>query len=414
MSWKKSSVMDQKIAFIRDYEAGDQYFSDLCQQYGISRKTGYSLVRKWESDREQFFLPKSKRPHTSPNSTSSAIISRIKHWRYGGCGPKSKKKWGARKIRNQLRKIDGLAGVPSETTINNILAREGLMVKKKVRPQKLKPSRPRFETSVSNELWSADYKGYRRLGNGRKCYPLTVCDNFSRKILDIRGGYRESYRDVIRVVRALLREYGQPEYFLTDNGSVFASVQSPCGFGRFSYFLIDHGIRPVFIDPGSPTQNGKHERMHRELERECFKPPAIDLRVQSRRLGEFRRHFNEHRPHEGLDMKTPDAVYESSPRAYEEKVRSYDYPSEMMIRKVYATGSIRWGSYEWVSISRALSGKYIAYKPIGERSYEFYYRSVCLGHFTEGDNIIDGQYYRLISSRDMPEKYRDWDARKRK
>lgn len=413
MSWKKSSIMDQKISFIQDYLADKYCFTDLCYKYGVSRKTGYDLVKRWERDKTGFHIPRSRRPHNSPSSTSLDIIKRIKYWRKGGRGKTSRTKWGARKIREKLLQDFSSSDVPSETTINNLLKREGLIEKRAPRPKPIKPSNPRFETSSCNEIWSADYKGYRILGNGKKCYPLTVCENFTRKILEIKGAYRESYKDVIKVFRSLLREYGQPEYVLTDNGSVFGSSQSPCGYGRFSYYLIDHDIIPLFTDPASPTQNGKHERMHRELEYECFSPPSYELRGQGRRFGSYRRHYNEVRPHESLGMKTPDSLFEPSNRLYEDKVRSYDYEEGMMVRKVYATGCIRWGSYEWVSISRALSGKYIGIQRIGDRSVEIYYRSICLGYFTEGDDIIKGQYYRLISSRDMPEKYRDWEARNR-
>ncbi|MBB4080784.1 transposase InsO family protein [Lewinella aquimaris] len=413
MGWKTTTEMNEKIAFINELVTGEFSMTELCGKYGISRKTGYALRNRWQEDPVTFHLARSKRPHTSPGCTDEEVIARIRYWRQGG-DSLQQKKWGARKIWAKLLGDFSASRVPCETTIHKILRRQGLIVPRKKRPRPLEPSRPRFETDHSNEIWSADYKGYRLLGNGRKCYPLTICDNYSRHIMKIAAAYRESQQDVITAFRALFREYGQPEHVLTDNGSVFSSAQSPCGYGRFSYFLIEHGIRHLLSDPGCPTQNGKHERMHRELERECFSPAAIDLRVQSQRFGQFRSDYNTVRPHEGLDLRTPSSVYERSGTVYEERVRPYDYPSEMKVRKVYATGCIRWGSYEWVTITRALAGRYIAHKTIGERCHEFYYREVCLGFFREGEEVIKENYYRLISSRDMPEKYRDWEARKRK
>ena len=387
--------------------------TELCSRYGISRKTGYALKKRWQQDPTSFHIPRSKRPHTSPDSTDEEVVERILHWRQWS-SDSAMRTFGARKIWVKLLDEFPADRVPSETTIHNILDRSGLIIRRSPKPHRIAACRPRFETSSCNEIWSADYKGYRLLGNGRKCYPLTICDNYSRYILKIKAAYRESQQDVIRAFQSLFRQYGQPKYVLTDNGSVFSSPQSPCGYGRFSYFLIDHGIHHLLSDPGCPTQNGKHERMHRELEEACFSPPASDLRVQSRRFGEFCYNYNEIRPHEGLGLQTPSLMYEPSPQVYRNRVEPYEYPAGIQRRPVYATGCIRWGSYEWVTITRALAGKYVGFKQIGERSYEFYYRHVCLGFFREGEQIIHNNYYRLISSKDMPQRYRDWEARKRK
>jgi len=412
MPWENRTAMNEKIAFIKEVEEGNYTFSSLCEYYKISRQTGYKLLNRYRQEGWSAFEEKSRRPHHSPMQTSDLILKKIRYWRRGG-KPKAKNlKWGAKKIHTKLIEEFGEELVPSITTIHNVLVREGLVTPQRRRP-KVESQNPRYESKCSNDIWSIDYKGWFKLGNGKRCYPLTVSDSHTRCLLQAKGSYRESWQGAQKDLRALFRNFGQPLYLLSDNGSPFASIQSPQGYGSLSYWLIDHGIRPLFSDPGRPDQNGRHERMHRELKSMCC-PASKDLRSQNRRHNEFVRYYNEVRPHEALNMRTPSSLYESSSRPYVESVKSPEYGEDLLVRKVSKSGFIRWGSHEYLVISRGLAGKYVGLKKIGERLYEAYYREVCLGFFKEGEGIIKGQYYRLTSSRDLPERFRDRRARSRK
>ncbi|WP_369916980.1 integrase core domain-containing protein [Lewinella sp. 4G2] len=170
----------------------------------------------------------------------------------------------------------------------------------------------------------------------------------------------------------------------------------------------------MFSDPGSPSQNGRHERMHRDLKAECCSPGQVDLRTQNRSMNLFVKEYNEMRPHEALDMRTPAAVHDWSSRQYKQKVRAPEYGADMSVRKVSLSGALRWKSYEYLSICNALAGKYIGVKSLPNRVYEIYYRQECLGCFQEGSEVVNGRYYLLSSDRDLPERYRDTKARKRR
>ncbi len=415
MAWKMQTEMDQKISFIRDYESGDYYFNSLCLAYGISRQTGYSLVRRWKSEGEGAFSERSRRPHGHPWQTSDELVNFIIRWRHGGNIKKPKRvKWGAKKIRVKLVEKFGAAHAPSVTTIHNILLREGEVLPRTKR-RAVVAQQGEYAPQCCNEIMTVDYKGWFLLGNQKRCYPLTICDAYSRYIHLIQGGYREHNHDVLKALKKIFREWGQPLHVLSDNGSPFASIQSPCGYGYLSYWLIDHGIMPLFSDPGRPDQNGRHERMHRELKAECCKPSSSDLRVQNRRMNSFRCYQNEVRPHEGIGQQLPSTLQVVSPRPYRERVPAPEYDQEQMrTKKVCANGAIRWGSYEWVSISNCLKGKYVGVKQIGPQTHEIYYRGVNLGYFREGEDIVRGNYYRLISDRDIPARYRDRQSRSRK
>ncbi|NJC28507.1 DDE-type integrase/transposase/recombinase [Neolewinella antarctica] len=401
--------MEQKNSFIRDHLSDEYYFSSLCESYGISRQSGYRLVRRYEAEGEDAFMDKSKRPLSSPGETSPEIVARIKYWR----GFMKRCKFGAKKIHLRLTLEFDVERLPSLTTIHNILVREGLVVPRK-KKRKVVAQHPRFDPTTSNEIWSIDHKGKFRLGNGRYCSPLTVCDSFSRFLFAAKGQYSENWRDTKQVLRSLFQQWGQPQHLHSDNGSAFASIQSPRGFGALSYWLLDHGILPVFSDPGSPGQNGRHERMHKDLKKECCNPPSINLRVQNRSMNRFKSVYNEIRGHESLDMRFPCDVHSRSATEYVDKVIDPVYGSELQTRKVCLNGAVRWKSHEWVTVCRALSGKYVGVLPLGNRVYEIYYRQECLGYFQQGEDIIKGHYYRLKSDRDLPHRYRDRGNRKRK
>ncbi len=400
MPWQIKTTMDQKLSFIREWESGQYYFNSLCAAYGISRQGGYDLLKRYRSGGLKALSDQSRRPKTSPLSSSTELVNLVKHWR-------EKKGWGAKKIRVKIIEQLGEAKTPSVTTIHNILIRESLVISKKHRRKK-EPLQPVYDPVGCNEIWSGDYKGNFLLGNKKRCYPLTICDSFSRYILSIQGQYRETSQNVKRVLRKVFREYGMPKYFHTDNGSCFASIQSPCGYGKLSYWLIDHGIEPVFSDPGRPDQNGRHERMHRDLKARCCNPASNTLRSQNRRMNRFVKEYNEERPHEALDMQVPAKVHERSNREWKDQIKAPEYGTDMMVKKVSKNGTIRWGSYESVSISSCLVGKYIGLRKLGNRVWQVFYRQYSLGYFMEGEQVKPGHYYLLDSDKDMNGRRREW------
>ena len=409
MPFEEVNRMDQKQSFIRDYLTEEWTFSSLCKAYSISRRAGYDLVRRYEVDPEHYHLPRSRRPSSSPWGRDKAMVERIKFWRTR----KQKNRWGAKKIRAKLVSEHPDLAIPSVTTIHNILVREGL-VKRRKRRRQVVAHHPVFDPTECNEIWSMDHKGKFYLGNRKRCSPLTVCDSYSRYLFTATGQYQETWRGVKRVLRRLFQEYGKPQYLHSDNGSAFASIQSPQGFGSLSYWLLDHGIEPVFSDPGHPTQNGRHERMHRDLKAECCSPPSWDLRVQNRKMNAFRREYNEVRPHESLDQRLPVAVHQPGNRAYRDEVKPAEYDAELRVFKVYKSGVFRLNGYEFVTVSRGLLDNYVGLKSLGNRVYEVYYRQTCLGYFQQGVDLQDGHYYLLRSDDDLPQRWRDRKARRRK
>ena len=391
MGWQETSVMEEKIRFIRAWESGEYDVKSLCSAFGISRRSGYNLINRYKEEGALCFLPGSKRPHSSPHQTSAqmeaSIVSlRLKHPR-----------WGARKIMKLLEQEYAVLDIPAESTINKILLRNGLVKKRRRRPSGIEKQGIYHESCMCNEIWSADYKGKFRLGNGRYCYPLTLMDKKSRFILACQGHYHPDYASVKRAYIAAFRQYGQPLYIHTDNGVPFGSAQSLCRYSKLCYWLIDHGIEPLFSDPACPQQNGKHERMHRDLKASCTRPPASCLSKQQILMDEFVKEYNEVRPHEALGMETPASVYQKSDREYCSKVRAYDYDPNFKVLKVLQSGALRWGGYNWVFISRAAIGRYIGLEQCENGIWKVYYRHVFLGYMDEKQINNREQYLRLYN-----------------
>lgn len=376
MPWKTTTTMEQKIEFICEWRTGKYTITELCRNFEISRPTAYKLISRFEKQGFEGLKKHSRSPTNHPNATKENIIKSILNLKA------DYKLWGAKKIRELLFKEFTEQEVPSVVTVHNILKKNGLVCPQK-RMRRVKPTHPIFDPKVCNEVWSADYKGKFLMGNKIYCHPLTIADSKSRFLFTAKGHYKENLKSAKAEFKRVFRIYGIPNQLHTDNGSPFGSVRAIQRFTQLSYWFIELGITPVFSDPGQPQQNGRHERMHRDLKAACAKPSAYDLKAQQRRLNHFVKEYNNIRPHEALDMKTPADIHDFSTRPFPEKIPNFEYESKYKILKVTKSGAVRWKSYYWVYVSAALKGKHIAIEDIGNGIWKVFYRNVFLGFFDE-------------------------------
>lgn len=368
--------MEQKIEFICEWRTGKYSITELCRAFEISRPTAYRLIDRFEKMGFEGLKEQSRSPQKHPNSTPEKIVESILEL-------KTKHKlWGAKKIRILLFNDFTDEQIPSVVTVHNILKKNGLVCPQK-RMRRVKPIFPIFDPKKCNEVWSADYKGKFLMGNKIYCHPLTIADSKSRFLFTAKGHYHEDIKSAKAEFTRVFRMYGIPQQLHTDNGSPFGSVRAIQRFTQLSYWFIELGIKPVFSDPAHPEQNGRHERMHRDLKAACAKPSAYDLKAQQRRLNHFVKEYNHIRPHEALDMKTPAAMHDFSTRPYPERVPDFDYDSTFRVLKVTRNGAIRWKTYYWVYLTAALKGKYVGLEDSGNGIWKAYYRDVFLGFFDE-------------------------------
>ena len=330
MPWSENTQMSRH-RFIADFDSCLYTITELCERHGISRKTGYKWALRYGKEGVEGLKDRSRAPHRRPAQTPSEVAQRLVELR------RKHPTWGPRKLAAWLSKHETEQAWPAASTIGEILKREGLVPPSRRRSPRPRPGgpRPRTEATRANEVWTSDFKGQFRTGDGCLCYPLTVVDSFSRFVLVIQGLPSVSGDGAWPVYERAFREHGLPEVMRSDNGSPFASSAAIAGLSRLAVRWLKLGIRVERTAPAHPEQNGRHERMHRILKAETARPPCADGSSQQERFDEFRRDYNEQRPHEALGQRTPSEFYQAAPRVYPERQPEPEYPGHYEVRYVH-------------------------------------------------------------------------------
>jgi transposase InsO family protein len=379
--------MHQKTQFIADYLRQCLSMSELCELYGVSRKTGYKFVDRYLKLGPAGLEERSRKPGSSPNQTPERVIQALVEAR------QHHPSWGAKKLLRILEKRHPRLSFPARSTVCDILSRHGLVPKKRQRRHIGHPGKPSSSILAPNDGWSADFKGHFKTGDGLYCYPLTVTDGFSRYLLGCQGLTSTSVAESKPVFTRLFREYGLPRRIRTDNGVPFAT-NTLARLSQLSAWWVRLGVLPELIEPGKPQQNGRHERMHRTLKAETTRPAANSCRGQQRKFDRFRHEFNVERPHEALDMQTPASCYQSSPREMPNKLPPLEYPDRFEVRYVSANGGIRWNK-GWVNVSITCVGEYVGLEEIDDSVWNVYFGPLKLGRLLERHMRIEDALGRL-------------------
>lgn len=375
MPWKDVRPMDQKILFISDYLRDKASVSELCRRYGISRKTGYKWLGRYARNGAEGLLDQSRKPQVHPATTPYIVRQRILELRTG-----NRLTPGAKKIRTQLQERYPDLPTPAISTINKILSQAGLSVRRSPKKRYDRDPRPLKRSRAPNELWSVDFKGDFRLGNGQRCYPLTVMDDRSRYLLGVNAQPTTNTRTTKVTFIRLFQEYGLPERIRSDNGVPFAS-RATAGLSALSIWWIRLGICPERIPPGQPQQNGRHERMHRTLKAHTLKPVQHAASAQQRCFDDFRIAYNEERPHEALDMTPPARLYQPSERYYPSSLPAIEYPGYFETRRVSPSGAIYLRNRH-IYVAYLLAGEYVGLEQIDDDRWEAYFSFYRLGRIT--------------------------------
>jgi transposase InsO family protein len=379
--------MDERYQFVRHALKGEIEVSVLCDVFGVSRKTGYKWLNRYDEEGKKGLGDRSRAPRSHPNETPKRIrdfIVKTRKWRTS---------WGATKILQHADKVAPHLDMPSPTTVHNIIVREGLAQKKRRRTKRKHPGKPYTKPEGTNDIWTVDFKGEFKLLNGYYCYPLTIMDEYSRFILGCQGLYSTGHDGAKEVFKRVFKEYGLPKAIKSDNGSPFASI----GLGRLSRLSvcwIELGIEPILTQPGRPQQNGKHERMHKTLKAEATKPPRANLQAQQRRFNDWMDEYNFERPHDALGGNYPSEVYRYSEKEYPRRVPAVEYPDHYEVRLVSANKGFRWND-RYVGANSALVGKYIGLEPLLDGIWTVYYSFKRLGFLDERKLKVVDEFGRL-------------------
>lgn len=375
MPWNRTAPVNERLRFVAAKEQGRLSMTELCAEFGISRKTGYKILQRYAEEGPGALRDRSSAPLNHPNRIGVHVESAILRVR------KANPRWGSKKILAVLER-EGLADeLPARSTVDALLKRAGLVSPRRARRRRAAQAAPRVEAPAPNALWSIDYKGWFRVGDGTRCDPLTVNDVYSRSSLECRALVKPKLEDVRRRLEVVFREFGLPDCMLSDNGPPFGS-RGLAGLSRLGVWLLRLGIRPFFIQPGHPEQNGRHERFHETLKAETATPPRASIRAQQAAFNRFREHYNQERPHEALGMLTPADVYRHSSREMPTQLPDHEYGEHLEARRVRLDGSMKWCG-RFVFVGEALAGEVVGVERDGDEQRALYLGPMQIGLINE-------------------------------
>lgn len=375
MVWMEKSTVSLRQEFVHLARQDSVNVRALCRQFGISPKTGYKWLDRFEagSGDVQALHDRSRRPLSSParscDSTEQAVLAlRREH-----------PAWGGRKIARRLHDLGQADVAPS--TVTHILHRHGL-----ISPAASSAAQPwhRFEHDAPNSLWQIDFKGHFPTLAGR-CHALTLLDDHSRFNLRLHALMRTDTPTVREQLTQAFERYGLPLRINADNGSPWGTPSaSGHSLSELAVWLIRQGVRVSFSAPHHPQTNGKLERFHRTLDVEVLAGRHFsDLAAVQNAFDAWRASYNCERPHEALSLGTPVQRYRPSAVAYSAELRPIEYPNTDCVVTVGWNGFLHYQGRR-LHVSSALKGLPIGIRPSNDTDgvHDVYF---CHQRFTQFD-----------------------------
>lgn len=382
MPWTEVSVMNSRLCFVAAALRAEVGFGALCSGYGISRKTGYKWLARYEAEGAAGLIDRSRARHSQSLAIAPDIAAQVRELR--GKRPR----WGPRKLLARLA-LDHpeRADWPAASTVGDLLRREGLSQRRRKRCREPGTRQPQIAPLAANDSWAADFKGWFRTGDGVRCEPFTVTDGYSRYILACEAVPRVSFAMVQPILTRLFCAYGLPRALRTDNGSPFAHRRGLGGLSLLSVWLLKLDIWPDRIAPGRPDQNGRHERMHRTLGEDVVNPPAATLALQQADLEAWRQDYNANRPHEALDNRCPAMLWQVSSRSFPERIEEWAYPADHFVRRVTTKGYIMWRDQP-LYLTEALRGEWVGVAPRDDGDWAIRFRGFDLAVLDDASGVV--------------------------
>lgn len=369
--WKETGVVDQRLQFIAAVQEDPKgNFTQLCARFGISRPTGYALLKRYQERGAEGLVDRRPVADACPHRTPAEVEDRVVALR------KERPYEGPKKIRGRLQEQHPGLAVPAASTIGEILERYGLIRPRRPRLRVPPHPSPLEPCAAPNQLWCVDFKGHFALDDGTRCHPLTITDAASRYLITCEGLLAEKVELARPHFERAFLEFGLPDRMRSDNGGPFAS-RSLGGLSALSVWWIRLGILPERIEPGCPQQNPRHERMHRTLKAATANPPAATMLEQQRAFDRFRADYNNHRPHEALGQTPPARHYDPSWRPMREP-SDPEYPKDFIVRRVGPNGHLSFlGKHH--RIGSPLAGQPVGFHQTDEHEWDVFYGPLPIG-----------------------------------
>jgi len=370
MPWDETDPMNERVKFIAAHLERDVPLVELCGRFGISRKTAYKWIARYDEGGVKQLLDRSRAPHSHPHAVSDEVAAECLRVR------RKHPHWGPRKLLVVLQRQRPDLHLPAASTVGELLRRNGLVGKRR-RIRRSSPYGDRLGGyDKPNSIWCADFKGHFPVA-GCRCHPLTITDGYSRYLLRCKALDRPLSNPASQVFESAFREFGLPDAIRTDNGAPFSTL-APGGLSRLAVWWIRLGIRPERILPGRPDQNGRHERMHSTLKAEVCNPARSSFPAQQRAFDRFRQEYNDVRPHEALGQRTPSSLYRPSLRPYPKQLPELDYPAHFDTVRAYPNGVVSFRTIQWY-VSACLDSELIGLEQVDDDRWKVHFGPVVLG-----------------------------------
>ncbi len=375
MPWALTDPMTERLRFVTALRKRKTTFRSLCAAFGVAPKTGYKWLHQFEAAGPAGLEDRSRRPKSNSRAIAADVAERLVQLRM------EEPTYGPKKLVAWLEQNEPGWELPAPSTVGELLKRRGLVTPRKKLRHQFARTEPLRHADKPNAVWSMDFKGLCRLGDGTRCDPLTVTDAFSRYLLCCRAGTAVGDR-VSRNVWATLvqafREYGMPDAIRVDNSQPWVAPAGALGLTKLSVDIAKVGIQLERIRPGKPQDNGRHERFHLTLQQETMRPPAQTMRAQQRRFDAFQRKYNEERPHEALSQRPPGKVYVPSRRAFPDRIEDPEYPRWFEVVTPWKQGRFYFRGSKYF-VSSALRSERVGLVEVEEACFEVYFGKMLLG-----------------------------------
>jgi transposase InsO family protein len=383
MPFKGVDVMDVKKEFVLKSLDDRVVFTELCREYGISTKCGYKWRTRFLEEGIAGLEENSRKPLTNSRGIPEPVsveMLRIK---------KLHPAWGAKKILEIYKRNHRGQYAPVRGSIENLFVRAGYTgVRRRRNLRGGQIIQHRIVPTKPNEVWTVDFKGWWYTKNKEKVNPLTIRDEYSRFILAVDVAEKGDTAAVKQIFQHIFKKYGLPQYIRSDNGPPFACVLNFWGLTKLSVWWMTLGIKLDRNDPGHPEQNGGHERMHRDMKTELQGQIDGSLNEHQGVFDQWRKDFNEIRPHEALGMKVPAEVYKKSERKYTGENIELKYGCGFIVRMVNDRGFLNL-KQKRIFVGNPFSGYHVGVKEFVDKPAEVWFGNYLLGTINNETGLIE-------------------------
>ncbi|MBK7877548.1 MAG: helix-turn-helix domain-containing protein [Planctomycetes bacterium] len=331
--------MNERLKFVAAAQSGRHSMTELCASYGISRKTGYKILSRYERDGPDALRDQSRAPRTHPNQTSAELEAAILRVR------KAHPTW-AKKILAILARDSAHEELPARSTVDAILTRAGVVCPRRGRVRRQPSSAPTVVAAAANDVWSIDYKGWFRVGDGtlrsadgERLLQSSVVGVPRAGVAEARGRASPARGCLLaRRTPALHAQRQRPAFRLERAGKAVS-------LGRVAHAPG----RAAGVDRARPSGP---KRTPRALPRDAEgrnRNAAARRSARSKTPSLASEHYNEERPHEALGMRVPAQLYTPSPRPMTRHLPDHEYASSFETRRIRRDGTMKWaGGYVFV------------------------------------------------------------------